>query len=230
VSDVSDGPDGIFACSVQRRSQRSFSTKHPEFALCAVVDTRSLAGARNHCDEVSVGREGNKPERQKISSQSSSSSSLRVRRLFKCRPTSPIPLPKCRIPNCMVHFFCAVGTKGSSQVRSGKRGNFGKTSSRWISSVCSETHSGIWRRAVGGKPIVGADQNTEVHCMPFFMQSECPGLCTYSCTYIIPAHVYFSMHYGIFWYLWREGCKRLLLTKVCKSDLWCGRPKSDSHL
>jgi hypothetical protein len=36
-------PDGIFACRVQR----PLSTKHPEFALSvAVVDTRSLAGAR----------------------------------------------------------------------------------------------------------------------------------------------------------------------------------------
>jgi hypothetical protein len=33
VSDVSDDPDGIFACWVQRRSQRPLSTKQPEFAL-----------------------------------------------------------------------------------------------------------------------------------------------------------------------------------------------------
>jgi hypothetical protein len=37
--------DGIFAC----RAQRPLSTKYLEFALSvAVVDTRSLAGARNH--------------------------------------------------------------------------------------------------------------------------------------------------------------------------------------
>jgi hypothetical protein len=47
VSDVSDDPDGIFACRVQR----PLSTKHPEFALSvAVVDTRNLAGMRNHCE------------------------------------------------------------------------------------------------------------------------------------------------------------------------------------
>jgi hypothetical protein len=53
VSDVSDDPDGIFACRIglQRRSQRPLSMKQPEFALSvAVVDTRSLAGARNHCE------------------------------------------------------------------------------------------------------------------------------------------------------------------------------------
>jgi hypothetical protein len=33
VSDVSDDPDGIFACWVQCRSQRPLSTKQPEFAL-----------------------------------------------------------------------------------------------------------------------------------------------------------------------------------------------------
>jgi hypothetical protein len=47
VSDVTDDPDEIFAC----RSQRPLSTRHPEFALSvAVVDMRSLAGARNHCE------------------------------------------------------------------------------------------------------------------------------------------------------------------------------------
>jgi hypothetical protein len=44
MSDVSDDPNGIFACRVQR----PLSTKHPEFVLSvAVVDTRSLAGAGN---------------------------------------------------------------------------------------------------------------------------------------------------------------------------------------
>jgi hypothetical protein len=54
VSDVSDDPDGIFACRVQRRSQcllstkqRLLSTKHPEFALSvAVVDMRRVLRAR----------------------------------------------------------------------------------------------------------------------------------------------------------------------------------------
>jgi hypothetical protein len=45
--------DGIFACRVQR----TLSTKHPEFALSvAVVDTRSLAGARNHCEGSAIYR------------------------------------------------------------------------------------------------------------------------------------------------------------------------------
>jgi hypothetical protein len=51
VFDVSDDPDGIFACQVQHRSQHPLSTKPQEFALSvAAVDTRSLAGARNHCE------------------------------------------------------------------------------------------------------------------------------------------------------------------------------------
>jgi hypothetical protein len=51
VSDVSDDPDGIFACWVQRRSQRPLLTNLPEFMLSvAVVDTRSLVGVRNHCE------------------------------------------------------------------------------------------------------------------------------------------------------------------------------------
>jgi hypothetical protein len=33
VSDVSDDPDGIFVCCVQRRSQRPLLTKQLEFAL-----------------------------------------------------------------------------------------------------------------------------------------------------------------------------------------------------
>jgi hypothetical protein len=33
VSGVSDDPDGIFACRVQRQSQHPFSTKQLEFAL-----------------------------------------------------------------------------------------------------------------------------------------------------------------------------------------------------
>jgi hypothetical protein len=40
-----------FSRAEYSRSQRPLSTKHPEFALSvAVVDTRSLAGARNHCE------------------------------------------------------------------------------------------------------------------------------------------------------------------------------------
>jgi hypothetical protein len=47
VSDVSDDPDGIFACRIQRWSQRPLSMKHPEFALSvAVVDTRRVLRAR----------------------------------------------------------------------------------------------------------------------------------------------------------------------------------------
>jgi hypothetical protein len=47
VSDVSDDHDGIFACRVQRRSQRRLSTKQPEFALSVtVVDTRGVLRAR----------------------------------------------------------------------------------------------------------------------------------------------------------------------------------------
>jgi hypothetical protein len=47
VSDVSDDPDGIFACRVQRRSQRPLSTKQPEFVLSvAVVDTCKVLRAR----------------------------------------------------------------------------------------------------------------------------------------------------------------------------------------
>jgi hypothetical protein len=47
VSDVSDDPNVIFACQVQRRSQRPLSTKHPEFALSvAVVDTRRVLRER----------------------------------------------------------------------------------------------------------------------------------------------------------------------------------------
>jgi hypothetical protein len=42
-------PNRIFAYWVQCRSQRPLSMKHPEFV--AVVDTRSLAGAGNHCEE-----------------------------------------------------------------------------------------------------------------------------------------------------------------------------------
>jgi hypothetical protein len=52
VSDVSDDQDEIFACWVQR----PLSTKQPEFALSvAVVDTRSPAGAGNHCEGSVLG-------------------------------------------------------------------------------------------------------------------------------------------------------------------------------
>jgi hypothetical protein len=47
MSDVSDDPDGIFACRVKRRSQRPLSTKQPQFALSvAVVDTRRVLRER----------------------------------------------------------------------------------------------------------------------------------------------------------------------------------------
>jgi hypothetical protein len=50
VSDVSDDPGGIFACCTASITAPSFD-KQPEYALSvAVVDTRSLAGARNHCE------------------------------------------------------------------------------------------------------------------------------------------------------------------------------------
>jgi hypothetical protein len=64
VSDVSDDPDGMFACRVQRRSQRLLSTKHSEFALSvAVVDTSRVLRARettargvySHCRKFWLG-------------------------------------------------------------------------------------------------------------------------------------------------------------------------------